>query len=78
MPLNWKKSFNKYQNLLNHEIKKQMKLIKNNIIDIYKNKLPMNDEYKINEKNFYHYNPDNLIDVDTCTFISFNNDILKN
>ena len=71
----WKVSFNIYQKKI--EIKKQMKLIEDNIIDIYKNKLPMNDEYKINEKNFYHYNPDNLIDVDTCTFISFNNDILK-
>jgi len=71
----WKIRFDKYQKKI--EIKKPMKLIEDNIIHIYKDKLPMNDEYKINEKNFYHYNPDNLIDVDTSTFISLNNDILK-
>ena len=54
-----------------------MKKIEDKIIDIYKNKLPMNDQYKIDEKNFYHYNPNNLIDVDTSTFIGFNSNILK-
>lgn len=71
----WKIDSDKFK--IKSEIEKSMKKIEDRIIDIYKDKLPMNDEYKINEKNFYHYNPDNLIDVDTSTFISFNNDIVK-
>ena len=71
----WKVDSDKFKK--KSEIKTQMKKIEDKIIDIYKNKLPMNDQYKIDEKNFYHYNPNNLIDVDTSTFIGFNSNILK-
>ena len=72
----WKVSFDKYQKKI--EIEKQMKLIEDNIIDIYKDKLPMNGQYKIKEKNFYHYNPENLIEVDTQAFLYLNKSITQN
>tara|TARA_Y100000996_G_C22426855_1_gene603887 strand:- start:77 stop:874 length:798 start_codon:yes stop_codon:yes gene_type:complete len=71
----WKVESDKFKK--KSEIKQQMDKIEGKIIDIYKDKLPMNNEYKVNEKNFYHYNPDNLIDVDSSTFISFNSNIVK-
>ena len=55
------------------DIKEEIDNTETEIINEYKTKLPMNDEYKVNSFNgFYHYDPKKLIDSKKEHFETFN------
>jgi len=67
------------KDVIKETIKNHITNVEKKIIDKYKEKLPLNDEYKIdNLNNFYHYDPSKLININKNEFNIFNTFIYKN
>lgn len=72
----WKFDTNK--KLTKKDIFKKLENSETEVIEKFKRKLPMNKEFEVYKKeNFYHYNPDQLIEVGTKEFKSFSEYVIN-